>query len=1122
MRLKFAAVATLALLCSAFLVSAQVQFYTISRPLDVPVLSHPGATKLMRIDRPAAGTFQPGVVIVKTREAIQVEKGDKSLVNATLPTTLSGVRPNGVRYALLEQRPKHVDMHVRAAGLDRIYELSYEEPIDPFDLCVRLMQDPSVEYAVPKRIHQLTYTPNDPRFASQGGVRSMGLQQAWDISKGSRDVIVAIIDSGTDIDHEDLSSQLFVNTKEIAGNNIDDDGNGFVDDVTGWDFVGNVSPSDIQAGRFRPDNDVKVRSNQMNDNLAHGTSVAGCATARADNARGIAGSGFNVTLLPIKTGSDNPNAGGIHNGYAAIRYAADMGAHIINCSWGGAGNDPAANDAIAYARSRGAIVVTATGNTGNDMDVTPFFPASSPGAFSVGSISNTDRGSSFSNFGTRTAVFAPGEDVITTYPGNQYRQQTGTSFSAPLASGVLALLKAIHPDWTAEQLMLHVRATSKSIQNIDPSRRGKFFGAIDAEVALTTNRTFTSGDRMPGIVVRSLTLSNSGAVLTTREATQAHLNLRNILAPTIGGVVTVRSLDPRCAVRSSGTITFGTMGHNDSTAVQFTIDPDDTYPWYQNTITLEISIQSGAFFNIEYVDVPFSVPTSNQHAGSVTTNFIMNGVASVGSNEHYAVGSLGGTGQVPIITRFGGSQGIAQIPFVATAFAARANGRFWIGGLNTSGVPTISRSTNSGGAWGPVSVATSLRSLSDIVMLNDNEGLGFGLSASTSSRLGIVRTTNGGQTWEAASSAPQMSGTNEQFISGAIAVVADTVWGLTSAGRIARSPNRGTTWSSAGINAGAITPVGLGFQNARSGIVVFSPPGAASTFRVANTADGGTTWTVVPGELNFGATPVRVVSRIGHVLVVCSDGAVFGTDDGGVSWNAVLSRPSGTVLAAAGGPAASPDMLAMVGQGVYTLTYRYTSRTGPKSLAFVADSIVFGNVQPAQVRVRSAAVRNAGTGTATIQSAVIVPDVGTPDTAFRFNSATPTEVVGDGSAAFSIRFSMAEAGSYAATLRVTSDASPATIELRLTASVPSATSVEESLLGRVAVAPNPAVDRLTIALPDATEYDVTIVDVRGYVLASRTVTGPTAVVPVTLPAGWYALVIRHANVVRTIPVVIAP
>lgn len=1117
-RLPLMALLVALLLCTPML-HAQVQFYTIDRPLNVPVLNVTNAVRSMRIDRPAVGTFQPGVVIVKTRQAIRVEKGDKSLVNTTLPSTLSGVRPNGVRHAMLEQAPVRADEKVQAAGLDRIYELSYEEPIDPFDLCVRLMQDPSVEYAVPKRIHQLAYTPNDPRFNSQGGARSMAIQEAWDISKGSRDVIVAILDSGTDIDHEDLSSQLFVNTKEIPNNNIDDDGNGFVDDVTGWDFVGNVSTSDVQSGRFRPDNDVKVRSSQMNDNLAHGTSVAGCATARADNARGIAGTGFNVTLLPVKIGSDNPQANGIYNGYAAIRYAADLGAHIINCSWGGAGNDAAADDAIAYAVSKGAVVVAATGNLGLDMDVTPFFPASSPVAFSIGSISNTDLGSDFSNYGRRAAVYAPGENVLTTYPANQYRQQTGTSFSAPLASGVLALLKAIHPDWTPQQLMLHVRGTSKAIQNIDASRRGKFFGAIDAEVALSTNRSFTSGDRMPGLVVRSVRFGNGAPVLSSRSATDATLNLRNILAPAIGGVVTIRSLDPRCVVRTSGNLTFGAVGYNDSTSVPFTIDPDENYPWYQNTVTLEITIQSGSFFNIEYVEVPFSVQSSNQHAGGEVGNFIMDRVASVGASEHYATGSIGGTGQVPILTRFGASQGLAQIPLNATAFAARAGGRLWIAGLNASSVPTIARSTNSAASWSQTSVAAVVRSIEHIHMFTDNDGLAFG--AGTGNRLGFLRTSNGGQTWEAIGSAPQVAGSSEQPVGGAVANVGDTVWCLTTAGRIARTPNRGTTWTSAGVNAGAITPIGLGFQDARNGIVVFNPPGSNSTFRVARTADGGSTWSVVAGELSLGGTPVSVLSRSGHVLVVCNDGAVFGTDDGGTTWNAVLSRPSGVVVRATGTPVGSQDVIAMCGDGVYTLSYRYTSRSGPKVLAFVADSIAFGNVQPGQTRVRSAAVRNSGTGTASIQSITITPESGTPDSAFRFNSGTPTQVEGDAAASISVRFNMSSPGTYAAVLRVTSDATPATIELRLTASVTS-TSVDNEQLAGIGIAPNPASNLLAITLPTMADYEFSIVDIQGRHVHAGTATGPTAVIPLALTPGWYTVVIRSGNSLRSMPLVVAP
>lgn len=1094
---------------------AQPQFYTILRSVPAATFGERSQVVPVRIDRPAPGTYVPQVVVIKTRQAVSIQKGDRTLANGTLQNTLGWTRPQDVRHAVFAEAPRKFDQLAVNYGLDRIYEVRYDEPIEPFDLCMRIMQDPSVEYAVPKRIHQLTYTPNDPRFNQQAGVRALGIQQAWDISKGSKSVIVAIIDSGTDFEHEDLASQIFTNSKEIPGNGLDDDGNGFIDDVRGWDFVGNVTVNEIQQGRFKPDNDVKVRSTTMTDGLAHGTTTAGCAGARADNATGIAGTGFDITILPIKVGSDNRQVNGIFNGYTAIRYAADLGAHIINCSWGGRGNDPQSDDVIAYATAKGALVVAATGNDGLDMDITPFFPACSPGAFSIGSISNDFRASSFSNYGTKAAIYAPGEDVFTTYPNNLYRGQTGTSFSAPLVSGVAALLKALHPDWTPQQIALQLRATATPIQGISGELRAKYFGAMSPEIALQVNRSFSSGDRMPGFVVDRMATA-SGSSITSTSTTQVTLTIKNILAPASGGLVTVRSLDPRCAVRTLGNLTFGAVATNATTTLQFEIDPDDNYPWYSNDIPLEISIRSGDFFNIEFHTIQFSTPSANMHEGGSVPGYTWLQVASAGPADYWASGLNTTRGNEPLVFRFGSNQGGAALPLLPTALAARAGGRAWIAGSTANGSGVI-YTTDGGNSWRQTATAQFAGSIGAIHMYSDAEGIALGDAIGI--RLGFLKTTNGGQQWSALAQAPQVSGMAERVVPGAFATVGDTLWCLTTAGRITRTPNRGSTWSSAGVNAGAITPLGIGFSTARMGVVVFSPPGTNTTFRAAATTDGGTTWTVVQRDIDFGSAPVSVVSRPGHVAVVCADGAVFGTDDGAQTWTSILSRPSDNVRSCVAVPVADQNTLVMVGDGLYTLNYRFTSRTGPKSLEFVSQGINFGNVNAGASRTRAAGIRNTGSGVATIQSAVVIPGPNTPDTAFRVSSDPFIEIEGESSASISVRFSTNAPGEHTAILRVTSDATPATIELSLIATQLT-TGVNEERSAAVQLYPIPTAGEVVVELPDGNTYTLTVLEATGREVWRHLVTGPRASLSLPLSSGSYVATISGSNVLRVIPLVV--
>lgn len=272
--------------------------------------------------------------------------------------------------------------------------------------------------------------PDDTHFALQWPLARIAATQAWSAHPGGAPVVVAVVDTGVDTGHPDLQGALWTNPGEIPGNGVDDDGNGLVDDTAGWDFAG-----DDRTVYDDPDEDL------------HGTHVAGTIAAVRDNARGVAGVAANARVMPVKF--LRGEAGGtVSDGIAAIRYAIDNGARVINASWGTSSPSPALCDAVAEAVAAGAVVVAAAGNSGTDNDAAPRWPASCPssGVVSVAATTSADELAAFSNRGaTSVDLGAPGQSVLSTVPQDGYAYLSGTSMAAPHVAGAAAAVLGLDP-----------------------------------------------------------------------------------------------------------------------------------------------------------------------------------------------------------------------------------------------------------------------------------------------------------------------------------------------------------------------------------------------------------------------------------------------------------------------------------------------------------------------------------------------------------------------------------------------------------------------------------------------------------------------------------------------------
>ena len=262
----------------------------------------------------------------------------------------------------------------------------------------------------------------------------------WNNGHTGQGIIVAVIDTGVDYNHEDLKNNIWINTKEIAGNGIDDDGNGYIDDVRGWNFDNN--------------------NNNVLDNNGHGTHVSGTIAAE-NNGIGVTGIAYNSQIMPVKV-LDANGSGSYSNITKGIYYAVDNGAKVINLSLGGDSANDTLKSAIEYASSKGVIVVMAAGNNGDSI---PSYPARY--AYNSGiAVGAVDQNNNFANFSNRSGsqeiayITAPGVNVYSTVPNNQYDTYSGTSMAAPHIAGVVALMLSANPNLTESQVRQIIISTS--------------------------------------------------------------------------------------------------------------------------------------------------------------------------------------------------------------------------------------------------------------------------------------------------------------------------------------------------------------------------------------------------------------------------------------------------------------------------------------------------------------------------------------------------------------------------------------------------------------------------------------------------------------------------------------
>lgn len=335
---------------------------------------------------------------------------------------------------------------------------------------LKIFEDvPDILFSEPNYLIHTTKIPNDPSFSNQWGLHNTGsgggtedadidAAEVWNITTGSSTVVVAVVDEGIDLNHTDLADNIWTNSNEIAGNDIDDDGNGFVDDVNGWDFY---------------HGDATVYHSKSQD--SHGTAVAGIIGAVGDNGVGTAGVCWNVRIMPVKFIAYG--SGTISDAILALNYAVTNGARVINCSWGGSAYSSSLKAAFQDVLNAGVLVVTSAGNSAKNTDNNSHYPSNYDldNIISVASTDKNDELSYFSNYGKITVdLAAPGSSIYTTKPENTYSYFSGTSAATPFVTGAAAMALSVNSSLTYQELKDQI------LNNVDP-------------VNSLTNKTVTGG-----------------------------------------------------------------------------------------------------------------------------------------------------------------------------------------------------------------------------------------------------------------------------------------------------------------------------------------------------------------------------------------------------------------------------------------------------------------------------------------------------------------------------------------------------------------------------------------------------------------------------------------------------
>ena len=551
--------------------------------------------------------YLANTVVFKLNPELRAKAGQNGIDDVALNAAFSGMGAQSVSKLFPHAEAPIKEMNnigLKYADLTLIYVVKYSGNLTIEEAVNRILATNQVSYAEPKFVHRTSaFTPNDLNNTQQYAIKKIKCDSAWDVNtttaRGDTNVVIGIVDTGTDPDHPDLVNNIKYNYADPV-NGIDDDGDGYIDNYTGWDMADG-------------DNNTLVAAT---GGPAHGSHVSGCAAASTNNGTGVASPGFNCKFLPVKA-SQNADANAyLVAGYEGITYAADHGCQIINCSWGGSFYSSLGQDVIDYATiNKDALVFAAAGNDGLLSDS---YPAAYNYVISVGSTTNADVKSSFSNYGYTVDLCAPGSNIRSTNFNNTYASQSGTSMASPIAAGAGAIVKSFYGNtYNALQVGEKLRVTC---DNIDALNTAMYRGLMGTgRVNLYHALTYSSKS------VRMINMSytdNNDNGFVIGDTVRVLGDFINYLDPTTNLTATITTTSTSVTITNptitAGAIsTLGTYNTNGS-PFAFKVNPSALD---NEVIVFKITFNDGTYTDIQYFSVVVNVDFINITVNDVfTTN----------------------------------------------------------------------------------------------------------------------------------------------------------------------------------------------------------------------------------------------------------------------------------------------------------------------------------------------------------------------------------------------------------------------------------------------------------------------------------------------------------------------
>jgi photosystem II stability/assembly factor-like uncharacterized protein len=815
----------------------------------------------------------PGVIVIKLKSSSSIPASGLLKGSGRIPQLLKLAGVLSLKKAFPAARPLSLNKsNPGTVDVSRIYFVTIGTGQDPVEVAKRLDHSGEFEYAEPKYMSHIFDTPIDPDYALHQAAyfNQMNAPAGWAITKGDSNVVIADVDGGTYWLHPDLQPNLWINPSEDANHDrkfeptpsgsggdddgIDNDNNGFVDDVIGWNFANNSNnPTGLSA---------------TPSNGEHGTHTASHFGAVTNNNVGMAGSSWNCRLMPINASSQTDND--IEFGYEGIQYAYANGAKIINCSWGRTGSaSKFEQDVINAAAQAGALVVAAAGNEGSDSDFLPEYPANYRNVLPVGAvISGSDTCASFSNYGLTIPVYAPGTNIWSAFPDGSTRNGgSGTSYATPLTAGLAGLVKSLHATWTPQQVATQIRMTSDSI------------GPTLGHGRINFGRALSETHAGLEILSSSLLTPAGGKLFLPGDTVVLNMTVRNVMfvpAYNLSFVATSSDpvLQPLQGATGPLTLTAGnalvlppllfTVGSMDSSkAVLVRID------WTDLTVS-GVEYDASAF----RLNVFPSEPLWDE-IQSPTFNKLFT-VSAVDRNILWTAGG-NGNGTSPVVLR---SQDDGLTWTVATGnlpgvdlycIDALDSSRAWVG----TGDGRIFATTDGGSTWSAQPYPAPQSPFIDgIKIFQDLSGFALGDPAA-GGKFVVLHTTDAGQHWLHLANEPVGSAAEAGWNNSFYWTDQSHGWIGTNNNRIWRTADGGATWSSSGTPSA--NSYALSFGDIQHGLAGFDDG------TIASTSNGGQTWSAIARPTTQAITSLSYIAGTSYAWASDAFGPYLSTDRG-ISW----------------------------------------------------------------------------------------------------------------------------------------------------------------------------------------------------------------------------------------------